>query len=104
MVGYDKLFGFDTTQKQTLERFLAELGLSEEQQAAVAALVALTNNSGGTADNTVAAMPAAVAAATGADTATLPTLTSVNASLTAIRNNVADLTVKLNQVIAALKL
>lgn len=101
MSGYDKLFGFDTTQKQTLERFLAELGLSEEQQAAVAALVALTNNSGGTADNTVAAMPAATAATTDTSAASL---TSVNTTLTAIRNNVADLTVKVNAVIAALKL
>lgn len=104
MAGYDQYFGFDTTQKQTLENLLDELGVTAEQAAAVQAIVALTNNSAGTADNTVAAMPAAVAAATGADTNTLPTLASVNATLTAIRNNVADLTVKVNAIITALKL
>lgn len=101
MVGFDRLFGFDTTQKQTLENYLADLGATPEQQAAITALVALTNNSAGTADNTVAAMPAATAATT--DT-TAASLASVNTALTAIRNNIADLTVKLNAVIAALKL
>lgn len=104
MAGFDPYFGFDTTQKQTLENLLGELGVTVEQAEAVAALATLQNNSAGTADNTVAAMPAAVAAATGADTNTLPTLASVNATLTAIRNNVADLTVKVNTIITALKL
>lgn len=100
----EPLFGFNLQQKKSLDEYLGELGTSIEQAEAIAAIVALTNNSAGTADNTVAAMPAAVAAATGADTATLPTLVSVNASLTAIRNNVADLTVKVNAIINALKL
>ena len=104
MAGYDALFGFDTTQKQTLERYLGDLGLSEEQQAAVAALVALTNNSGGTADNTVAAMPAATAVAGGGAVTDAASLASVNVSITAIRNNIADLTVKINAIIEALKL
>lgn len=100
----EPLFGFNLQQKKSLDEYLGELGASPEQAAAIAAIVGLTNNSAGTADNTIAAMPAAVAAATGADTATLPTLASVNASLTAIRNNIADLTVKLNAVLTALKL
>lgn len=101
MAGYDQYFGFDTTQKQTLENLLDELGVTAEQAAAVQAIVALTNNSAGTADNTVAAMPAATAATT--DT-TAASLASVNTTLTAIRNNVADITVKVNAIITALKL
>lgn len=68
--------------------------------AAVVAITNLTDNSAGTADNTVAAMPAAVAAAT--DT-TAASLASVNTTLTAIRNNVADLTAKVNALLTALK-
>lgn len=97
----EPLFGFGLTQKKSLQEYLADLGSTPEQAAAIAALVALTNSSGGTADNTVAAMPAATAATT--DT-TAASLASVNTALTAIRNNIADLTVKLNAVITALKL
>lgn len=97
----EPLFGFNLQQKKSLDEYLGELGTSIEQAEAIAAIVALTNNSAGTADNTVAAMPAATAATT--DT-TAASLASVNASLTAIRNNVADLTVKVNAIINALKL
>lgn len=68
--------------------------------AAVVAIAALTNNSAGTANDTVEAMPAATAASTDTSAASLA---SVNTTLTAIRNNVADLTVKLNALLAALK-
>lgn len=67
---------------------------------AVAALVALTNNSGGTANDTVEVVPAATAATTDTSAASL---TSTNAAITAIKNDIADLTVKVNAVIAALK-
>lgn len=101
MAGTEPLFGFNLQQKKSLNEELAALGASPEQAAAIAAVAALTNNSAGTADNTVAAMPAATAATT--DT-TAASLASVNTALTAIRNNVADLTVKINQILAALKL
>jgi len=67
---------------------------------AVVALVALTDSTAGTPDNTVAAIPAAVAATTDA---TAAQLVSVNTAFTAIRNDLSDLTAKLNAVIAALK-
>jgi len=70
----------------------------------VIAIVNLTDSSGGTSGgNTVPAVAAAVAAASGADTATLPTLTSVNASITAIKNDIATLAAKLNALLTALK-
>lgn len=56
----------------------------------------------GTANDAMTAVPAAVNAATGADTATLPTTASVNTSITAINNNLADLQAKVNAIIAAL--
>lgn len=68
----------------------------------IAALAALSGTVG-TANDAMTAVPAAVAALTGADTATLPTLVSVNASVTAINNNLADLQAKVNAVMAALK-
>lgn len=67
---------------------------------AVVALVSLTNSTGQVGDNTVAAIPAATAAST--DT-TAASLTSTNASLTAVRQDLADLTDKVNAIIAALK-
>lgn len=66
--------------------------------AAVGALTPLTDSSGGTANNTIAAIPAATAAAT--DT-TAASLTSTNASITALQNAVADLAAKVNAIIAA---
>lgn len=68
--------------------------------ATIGALTVLTDNSGGTADNTVAAIPAATAATTDTSAASL---TSVNTALTAIKNDIADLTAKLNAVINAVK-
>lgn len=67
---------------------------------AVVALVALTDSTAGTPDNTVAAIPAATAATTDTSAASL---TSTNASLTAVRNDLSDLTAKVNAIIAALK-
>ena len=67
---------------------------------AVVALVALTDSTAGTPDNTVAAIPAAVAATT--DT-TAAQLTSVNTAFTALRNDLSDLTAKINAIISALK-
>lgn len=68
------------------------------------AITTLTNSSGGTSGgNTIAAVPLPAAAATGADTATLPTQASVLASNTALRNAVATLAAKQIEIIAALK-
>lgn len=69
-----------------------------------AAITALTDSSGGTSGgNTVQAVPAVVAAATGADTATLPTKASVDATVTALKNDIATLTAKLNAALEAIK-
>lgn len=68
--------------------------------AVVVAIPNLTNNSAGTANDIVEAMPAATAASTDTSAASLA---SVNTALTAIRNNIADLTVKLNALLTALK-
>ena len=100
----EPLFGFNLQQKKSLDEYLGDLGATPEQAAAIAAIVALTNSSGGTVSNTVAAIPLSAAAATGADTATLPTQASVLASLTALRNAVASNTAKINAILAALKL
>lgn len=71
---------------------------------AQAAITVLTDSSGGTSGgNTVPAVPAVVAAATGADTATLPTKASVDATVTALKNDIATLTAKLNAALAAMK-
>lgn len=67
---------------------------------ALDAIVPLTNSTGGTANDTVQAVPQATAAVT--DT-TASSLTSVNAALTIINNDVADLTVKVNAILAALQ-
>ncbi|MCL9644970.1 hypothetical protein L2090_21135 [Rahnella victoriana] len=68
------------------------------------AIVSLTDSSGGTSGgNTVAAIPAVVAAATSADTATLPTKASVDATVTAIKNDFATLAAKYNALLAAVK-
>lgn len=67
---------------------------------AVQAIVALTNSTGGTANNTVEAVPAATAATTDTSAASL---TSTNAALTIINNDIADLTVKVNALLTALK-
>lgn len=69
---------------------------------ALTGVTVLTNSTGATANNTVENVPLAVAAATGADTATLPTLVSVNASITAIENDLSDLAAKINEIINAL--
>jgi hypothetical protein len=66
---------------------------------AITGITALTDNSGGTANNTVEAVPAATAADTDTSAASLA---STNTALTAIKNDIADLTAKLNAVIAAL--
>lgn len=62
-------------------------------------IAALTDNSGGTADNTVAAVPAATAATTDTSAASLA---STNTALTAIKNDIADLTAKVNALITGL--
>lgn len=68
---------------------------------AVAAIVALTDNTGGAApDNTLAVVPAATAATTDTSAASLA---STNTSITAIKNDLADLAGKVNTIIAALK-
>lgn len=67
---------------------------------ALAAVVALTNSTGATANNTVENVPAAVASV-GADTSAA-TVVSVNAAITAIENDISDLTAKVNEILAAL--
>lgn len=57
------------------------------------AITDLTDNSGGTADSTVEAMPAAQATPSGATAA----------ELTAINNNFAELSAKLDSVLTALR-
>lgn len=66
---------------------------------AVAAITKLTNSSGGTVNNVVEVIPAATAATT--DT-TAASLTSTNAAITAIKNDIADLTAKVNEILNAL--
>ena len=69
-----------------------------DAKTAVGALTSLTDSSGGTADNTIAAIPAATAASTDTSAASL---TSTNASITAIKNGLADLTAKVNAILSA---
>lgn len=65
------------------------------------AITALTDSSGGTSGgNTVAAVPAATAASTDTSAASL---TSTNAAITALKNDVATLTAKINAINAAIK-
>ena len=73
MVGYDRLFGFNTTQKETLEKWLEE--------AVTAAVARATTTTAGTVlrGATVAAAPAAFADLTAAATA-------YNALRTSLRN------------------
>ncbi|HFT5239553.1 TPA: hypothetical protein ACGTP8_000286 [Yersinia enterocolitica] len=64
-----------------------------------ATITALTDSSGGTSGgNTVPVIPAATAATTDA---TAASLTSTNAALTAIRNDVATLAARLNVLLAS---
>lgn len=66
-----------------------------------AAITALTDSSGGTSGgNTVPVVPAATAATT--DT-TAASLASTNAAITALKNDVATLSAKLNATMAAIK-
>lgn len=66
-----------------------------------AAITALTDSSGGTSGgNTVPAVPAATAATTDTSAASL---TSTNAAITALKNDVATLAAKLNAINAAIK-
>lgn len=71
-------------------------------KAEITALTPLTGTVG-TGNDAMTAIAATTAAATGADTATLPTKASVDTQITAINNNFADLQVKVNAIIAALK-
>lgn len=68
--------------------------------AEAAALVALTDNSGGTANDTIAVIPAATAASTDTSAASL---ISTNAAVTALKDAVADLAAKVNAIIDALQ-
>ena len=61
-------------------------------------LTPLTDNSGGTADDTIAAIPAATAAGTDTSAASL---TSTNAAIDALKDAVADLAAKVNEIINA---
>lgn len=66
-----------------------------------AAITALTDSSGGTSGgNTVPSVPAATAASTDTSAASL---VSTNAAITALKNDVATLTAKLNATLTAIK-
>lgn len=67
-----------------------------------AAIASLTGTVG-TANDAMTALAATTAAATGADTNTLPTKASVDAIITANNNNLADLQAKVNAILAALR-
>lgn len=84
-----------------LELLVGQVTGSIGANASIDALVALTDSTGGaTADNTLAVVPAATAAVTDTSAASL---TSTNASITAIKNDLADLAAKVNTIITALK-
>ena len=74
------------------------------QQAAIAAL---TDGTGATANNAIENVPAAAGDAGGAATVSaanaVATVTSVNTALTAIENNIADLTAKVNALAAVVR-
>jgi len=76
--------------------------LNSNAKAQIIALTSLTG-SVGTANTAMTALAASTAALTGADTATLPTKASIDAIITAINNNLADLQASNNAIIAALK-
>jgi len=65
-----------------------------------AAIVSLTNSTGAVGNDTVENIPAAVAADTDTSAASLA---SVNTSLTAIENDIADLTDKVNALLVSLR-
>lgn len=75
------------------------LNASESLQAAI---TDLTDNSGGTANNTVEACGAAVTGVDGTGS-NAASKADVDARLTAIANNFADLAAKVNELNAALK-
>lgn len=87
-----------------IEAISRTVGPSPTQRGGVlqqTAVPALTDSSGGTSGgNTVAAVPAATAATTDTSAASL---TSTNAAITAVKNDIATLAAKLNAVIAAVK-
>ncbi len=83
-----------------LELLVGQVTGSVGGNTAINALVALTDSTGGTANDTLVAVPAATAASTDTSAASL---TSTNASITAIKNDLADLAAKVNAIIAALK-
>lgn len=87
----------DTTAAASTAFVLVNAG---KNKAEIVAAVALTNSTGQVGDNTVAQVPDATAAVT--DT-TAASLTSTNAAILAINEDLADLTDKLNTILAALK-
>lgn len=64
-----------------------------------ASVTALTDNSAGTANNTIQAMPDPADAPATADALREDIVTNI---MPAIRNNIADITAKLNEIIALL--
>jgi uncharacterized protein (UPF0371 family) len=87
----------DSEAVATTEFVLANAGSTKTE---IAALVALTNSTGEVGDDTVGLVPDATAAVT--DT-TAASLTSTNAAILAINEDLADLTDKVNLLIAALQ-
>ena len=93
---------------QNLAERLAQLGVPTEvgkqllvletQLNAIGAITPLTDSSGGTANNTIAVIPAATAASTDTSAASLA---STNAALTTLRDAIADIAAKVNAIIGA---
>ncbi len=91
---------FVSTDGLVLDATAVEVAIATKTE--VAALVSLTDSSGGSADNTIAAIPTAALSTTNTYTDAAVN-TAINALGTAVKNDIADLAAKVNAIIAALK-
>lgn len=73
--------------------------IANASASALTGVTALTNSTGQVGNDTVALVPAATAASTDTSAASL---TSTNAAITVINQDLADLTDKVNAILAAL--
>jgi len=104
-----KFYSTDATSSGTAYEFtpagiadylVTEEGFNTSTLSQGAAVADLTDDTGVTADDTVENIPAATAADTDTSAASLA---STNAAITAIENNIGDLTDKLNALLASLR-
>lgn len=89
---------YEFTPAGIADYLVAEEAFSTAAQGA--AVASLTNSTGAVGNDTVENIPAAVAADTDTSAASLA---SVNTSLTAIENDIADLTDKVNALLVSLR-